>query len=104
MSVDYKAALINGWSCNPEDWTCEELEQLEELGWDIIRDNYSDKFLYIGKTISSADMGEEVHINAIQKVYGALSATIPLLDNTPDELFDKFPDREITLYHICYAT
>ena len=104
MSVDYKAALINGWSCNPEDWTFEELEQLEELGWDVIKDCYGNNFLYIGKTISSVDMGEEVHINAIQKVYGVLSATIPLLDNTPEELFDKFPDTEISLYHICYAT
>ena len=104
MSVDYKAALIYGWSCNPEDWTCEELEQLEDMGWDVIRDCYSDNFLYIGKTISSADMGEEVHINAIQRVYSALSETVPLLDNTPDELFDKLPDREISLYHICYAT
>ena len=104
MSVDYKAALINGWSCNPEDWICEELEQLEEIGWDVIRDCYSDKFLYIGKAISSADMGEEVHIDAIQRVYDALSKTIPLLENTPDELFDKLPDKDISLYHICYAT
>lgn len=104
MSVDYKAALINGWSCNPKDWTCEELERLEEIGWDVIKDYYSEHFLYIGKTISSADMGEEVHIDAIQRVYDALSATIPLIENTPDELFDKLPDKDISLYHICYAT
>ena len=104
MSVDYKAALINGWSCNPDKFSSEEREFLEDIGWDVIQDGYDDKFLYIGKTISSADMGEEVHIDAIQRVYDALSATIPLIENTPDELFDKLPDKDISLYHICYAT
>ena len=103
MSVDYKSALIYGFDCDPNRFSCEEREFLEELGWDIIRDDYDDKFLYIGKVVSSTGCFEETRVDCIREITGAMTNCNELTDETPDELFAKFP-CDASMYHLCYAT
>ena len=68
MSVNYESALIYGWDCSKiqEDWPLEATERMEELGFDVIRDCYSEEFLYIGKCISHTSCGEEARVDCLR--------------------------------------
>ena len=68
MSVNYESALIYGYNCSnyQDEWSIEELEQMKEIGWDVIRDGYSDKFLFIGKIISQTDAEQEARIDCLK--------------------------------------
>ena len=104
MSVDYESAIIYGIKCNPEAWGYEEMEYMEDKGWDVIYDNYSGNFLYIGKMLSHACFGDE----AQHEISGFYSFDIAqIIEDIPDNIFRNafaeggaFP----RLYHICYAT
>ena len=104
MSVNYESAIIYGIKCNPSAWDYEEREYMEDKGWDIVYDGYSDDFLYIGKLLSHACLGEEAQ-HEISGIYNFDIAEI--IDDIPDNIFHNafaeggaFP----RLYHICYAT
>ena len=103
MSVNYEAALIYGYSCDPKEWSCEDCEKMEELGWDIIQDGYDEKFLYIGVEISRVDCYESVNIDVFKALNPAISKLSELLHNTPEEYKIKLP-LSGSVYHLCYAT
>ena len=105
MSVDYESALIYGWDCSriQEDWPHEATEQMEELGFDVIRDGYSEEFLYIGKCISKTSCGEEARVDCEYEAQQADIYLEELLAKIPVEwraLLPRFPST----YHLCYAT
>ena len=102
MSVNYESALIYGYKCNPADWDWADLEHMEDKGWDVIRDNYSDEFLYIGRIISHSVLGEEKQVDILQKVIENMS--LDLIDDIPLHLFCRMSEAQYSLYHICYAT
>ena len=105
MSVDYKSALIYGYDCshliNKISW--EDLEELENIGWDYIRDPYSDKFLYIGVKISCVDCYEERIIDIFKALNPTIHKFSELIGKTPDGYKALLP-LSGSVYHICYAT
>ena len=103
MSVNYKTALIYGYSCDPTEWSCEDREKMEELGWDVIWDGYSEKFLYIGVEISCVDCYESVNIDVFKALNPVMLKLSELLHNTPEEYKFKLP-LSGSVYHLCYAT
>lgn len=103
MSVNFKSALIYGYSCDPKQWSCEELEKMEELGWDIIQDCYGEQFLYIGIEISNVDCYESVNIDVFKALNPTMLKLSELLHNTPEEYKVKLPLLG-SVYHLCYAT
>lgn len=103
MSVDYKATLIYGYDCDPEDWTCEEIEGLMELGWDIVRDCDADTFLYIGIKMSSASCYEKASVDVFKALHPAMLKFSELLYKTPEQYKIKLP-LSGSVYHLCYAT
>lgn len=103
MSVNYNSALIYGYSCDPKDWSSEDRDKMEELGWDVISDGYSDEFLYIGKTISSVGCYEDARVDCFKYLDQSEIDVEYLLKNTPKELRKNLPFFA-SLYHLCYAT
>ena len=103
MSVDYKSALIYGYDCDPENWSYEETEALEALGWDIIRDYYADGFLYIGIKLSCVDCYEEVKVDVFKALNPSMLKFSELLYKTPEQYKVKLP-LSGSVYHLCYAT
>lgn len=103
MSVEYKSVLIHGFECNPDKFSSEEREFLEDIGWDVIQDGYDDKFLYVGKIISSTGYSDEVKVDCLRELAGAISDTTDLMNETPNMVFKKFP-CDASMYHLCYAT
>lgn len=105
MSVEYKSALIYGCNCSniQDEWSTEDLEIMEELGYDVIQDCYSNKFLYIGKLISQVDCYNEANIDCLAEMDKARIALQKLLDKTSYELKRHLPLSK-SLYHLCYAT
>jgi hypothetical protein len=106
MSVDYNSALIYGWDCSriQEDWPCEATEQMEELGFDVIRDSYYDEFLYIGKCISKTSCGEEARVDCLRYLDQTEIDVENMLLAVPEELKRNLPFEFPSLYHLCYAT
>lgn len=102
MSVDYKSALIYGYSCDPKDWSYEDREKMEELGWDVISDGYSDKFLYIGKTISQTDCYEEARVDCLASLDQVEIDIKHIYADTPMEFVKNLPLYR-SIYHLCYA-
>ena len=103
MSVNYEAALIYGYSCDPKEWSCEDCEKMEELGFDVIRDGYSEKFLYIGKYISHTCCGEEARVDCLQYLDQTEIDVGNMLQEVPEELKRNLPLFS-SIYHLCYAT
>ena len=103
MSVDYKSALIYGYDCDPADWSYEETEALEALGWDIIRDCYTDEFLYIGIKLSCVDCYEEAKVDVFKALNPVMLKFSELLHKTPEQYKVKLP-LSGSVYHLCYAT
>ena len=105
MSVDYEAALMYGVKCEPSAWDCEDREYMEDKGWDVIYDWYSDKFLYIGKILSHACLGEEVqHEVPTSNVLDLVGMGADIIMDVPDHLLESIGDGIAQLYHLCYAT
>lgn len=104
MSVEFKSSIIYGYDCSDliEKFSFEELEELEEIGWDYIRDCYSDDFMYIGVKISNVYCGEEQRIDVLKAMNSSLQKFAELLHKTPDKYKILFP-LSGSLYHICYA-
>lgn len=102
MSVDYKSALIYGFNCEPDKFSYEELEKLEEIGLDVISDCYSDNFLYIGKCISKTSCGEEARVDCLKYLEQAEIDVRHLLREVPEELKKNLPLFP-SIYHLCYA-
>ena len=104
MSVSYKSDLIYGFELNPSDWKQEEIEHLEDtIGWDVIRDGYSDQFLYIGKIISSTACYDEARVDCLREMPRAISDCNDLIVQTPNTFVKRFP-CDASMYHLCYAT
>ena len=106
MSVNYESALIYGYNCSDcqDEWTPEELEKMEEIGWDVIRDVYSDKFLFIGTIISQTEAGQEARKDCLRRDLEQIKNDVnALLVDTPTEMFSRLPMHR-TMYHLCYAT
>ena len=103
MSVNYKSALIYGYDCNIENWSYEDIEKMEEFGWDVIRDWHSDEFLYIGIKISCVDCYEGVNIDVFKALNPAMLKFSEILYNTPEQYKVKLP-LSGSVYHLCYAT
>jgi hypothetical protein len=103
MSVDYKSALIYGYDCDPANWSYEETEALEILGWDIIRDCYNDEFLYIGIKLSCVDCYEEAKVDVFKALNPSMLKFSELLNKTPERYKVKLP-LSGSVYHLCYAT
>ena len=103
MSVNYKSALIYGYSCDPNKWSSEERERMEELGWDIISDVYDDNFLYIGKILSKTDCYEEARVDCLASLEQVIIDVNHIYSITSWYLTDKLPP-ERSMYHLCYAT
>ena len=104
MSVEYKSALIYGYDCSKiqDEWPHEALEKMEELGYDVISDCYSDKFLYIGKIISHVDCYKEARVDCLASEDQARIDLKCLLAETPWEYTKHLPLYK-SMYHICYA-
>ena len=105
MSVDYESALIYGWDCSRIQKYCpyEATEQMEELGFDVIRDGYSEEFLYIGKYISHTSCGEEARVDCLRYLEQTEIDVEHMLREVPEGLkrnLALFP----SIYHLCYAT
>lgn len=105
MSVDYNSALIYGWDCSriQEDWPHEATERMEELGFDVIRDGYSEEFLYIGKCISKTSCGEEARVDCLKYWEQTEIDVECMLREVPEELKRNLPLFP-SIYHLCYAT
>ena len=103
MSVDYNSALIYGYNCNPKIWSHEARDTMEELGWDVISDGYSDEFLYIGKIISSVSCYEEARVDCLKHLNQSEIDVADLLKHTPKELRINLSPFA-SMYHLCYAT
>lgn len=105
MSVNYNSALIYGWDCSKiqEDWPLEATGKMEELGFDVIRDGYSEEFLYIGKCISQTSCGEEVRVDCLQYLDQIEIDIASMLLEAPEELKRNLPLFP-SIYHLCYAT
>lgn len=105
MSVNYESALIYGYNCSryQDEWTSEDLDQMEEIGWDIIRDAYYDEFLYIGKIISQVEVGQEVRRDCLKDLEQIKNDINALFAETPMEMLSRLPMHR-SLYHLCYAT
>lgn len=105
MSVNYESALIYGWDCSriQEDWTPEVTEKMEELGFDVIRDGYSEEFLYIGKCISQTSCGEEARVDCLKYWEQTEIDVEHMLREVPEELKRNLPLFS-SIYHLCYAT
>lgn len=105
MSVNYESALIYGYNCSnyQDEWSSEELERMEEIGWDIIRGAYSDEFLYIGKIISQVEVGQEVRRDCLKDLKQIKNDVNALFIDTPMEMLSRLPMHR-SLYHLCYAT
>ena len=105
MSVNYESALIYGYNCSryQDEWTSEDLDQMEEIGWDVIRDGYSDEFLYIGKTISCTEAGQEARRDCLKDLEQAKNDLNDIFVNTPMEMLSRLPMYR-SMYHLCYAT
>ena len=105
MSVDYNSALFYGWDCSriQEDWPYEATEQMEEFGFDVIRDCYCDKFLYIGKCISKTSCGEEARVDCLKYLEQTEIDVECMLREVPEELKRSLPLFP-SIYLLCYAT
>lgn len=103
MSVDYNSALIYGYSCDPKDWPYEARDAMEELGWDVISDYYSDKFLYIGKIISHTSCFEEARVDCLASIDQVEIDIKHIYADTPMSLVQHLPLYR-SIYHLCYAT
>ena len=105
MSVDYNSALIYGWDCSriQEDWPHEASEQMEEFGFDVIRDGYSGEFLYIGKCISRTSCGEEARVDCLKYLEQTKIDVEHMIREVPEELKTNLPLFP-SIYHLCYAT
>ena len=103
MSVDYKAVLINGYSCDPKDWPDEARETMQKLGWEVISDGYSDEFLYIGKVVSRTSCFEETRVDCLAFIDQVEIDIMHLYAKTPMSLIQHLPLYR-SMYHICYAT
>jgi hypothetical protein len=108
MSVDYESVLIYGIKCNPSAWGYEEMEYMENKEWDVIYDNYSNNFLYIGKILSHARLGEEIQYQIPDaELIDLTDIGCDIIEDIPDNIFyNAFLDGGAIpkLYHICYAT
>lgn len=105
MSVNYESALIYGWDCSRihGDWPHEATEQMEELGFDVIRDGYSEEFLYIGKCISKTSCGEEARVDCLKHWEQTETDVRHMLREVQKELKENLPLFP-SIYHLCYAT
>ena len=105
MSVNYESALIYGYNCSnyQDEWSSEELERMKKIGWDIIRDAYSDEFLYIGKIISQVEVEQEARIDCLKDLEQIKNNVNALFIDTPIEMLSRLPIYR-TMYHLCYAT
>ena len=104
MSVNYESALIYGYNCDRSQWSREDIEQMDELGWDIVEDYYdADGFLYIGKVISHTNCFEEARVDCLAGLEQAKIDIKHIFADTPWELVNKLP-QERSMYHLCYAT
>lgn len=103
MSVEYKSALIYGYNCNPKEWSHEDRDKMEELGWDIISDGYCDEFLYIGKIISKTDCYEEARVDCLASMEQVEIDIRHIFAETPLEYIRHLPIYG-SIYHLCYAT
>ena len=105
MSVNYESALIYGWDCSriQKDWPYEATEKMEELGFDVIRDCYSEEFLYIGKCISQTSCGEEARAYCLKYWEQTAIDIEHMLREVPEELKRNLPLFP-SIYHFCYAT
>ena len=105
MSVDYNSALIYGWDCSriQEDWPYEATEQMEEFGFDVIRDSYCDKFLYIGKCISKTSCDEEARVDCLKYLEQTEIDVECMLREVSEKLKRNLPLFP-SIYHLCYAT
>ena len=107
MSVEYKSALIYGYDCTQirHLLTYEDIEELENIGWSVIYDPYSDDgFLYIGVAISITDCYSEAQVNCFENLAQSEDDSVRLRLKTPDKYLQLFVDCHISLYHLCYAT
>ena len=105
MSVNYESALIYDYNCSnyQDEWSSEELERMKKIGWDIIRDAYSDEFLYIGKIISQVEVGQKARIYCLKDLEQIKNNVNALFIDTPIEMLSHLPIYR-TMYHLCYAT
>ena len=105
MSVNYESVLLYGWDCSrmQEDWPHEATERMEEFGFDVIRDGYSEEFLYIGKCVSHTSCGEEARIDCLKYLDQTEIEVESMLLEVPEELKRNLPLFP-SLYHLCYAT
>ena len=105
MSVNYESVLLYGWDCSriQEDWPPEATERMEEFGFEVIRDGYSEEFLYIGKCVSHTSCGEEARIDCLKYLDQTEIEVESVLLEVPEELKRNLPLFP-SLYHLCYAT
>ena len=105
MSVNYESALIYGYNCSKyqDEWSSEDLDQMEEIGWDVIRDAYSDEFLFIGTIISQTEAGQEAKKDCLRDLEQIKNDINALFAETPMEMLSRLPMHR-SLYHLCYAT
>ena len=84
-------------------WPPKATERMEEFGFDVIRDNYSEEFLYIGKCISKTSCGEEARVDCLKYLEQTEIDIECMLREVPEELKRNLP-LFTSIYHLCYAT
>jgi hypothetical protein len=76
---------------------------MEEFGFDVIRDGYSEEFLYIGKCISKTSYSEEARVDCLKYLDQTEIDVENMLREVPKELKRNLPLFS-SIYHLCYAT
>jgi hypothetical protein len=76
---------------------------MEEFGFDVIRDCYSEDFLYIGKCISKTSYNEDARVDCLKHLDQTEIDVESMLLEVPKELKRNLPLFP-SVYHLCYAT